>query len=51
MTTTSTFWQPLTDGTADVTSDLLVLDGVVPLEPVGNDDDANDWLYTDTEDA
>lgn len=46
------FWLPLTTGAGSASgADLLVLDGVVPLEPVGNDDDTDDWLYVDTEDA
>lgn len=33
----------------DESADLLVADGVSPLEAIGNDDDTTDWLYTDTE--
>lgn len=45
------FWLPLPSTSGATGSDLLVLDGVVPLEPAGNDDDTDDWLYVDTEDA
>lgn len=42
-------WLPLNSdsGGPAGAGDLLVLDGVTPLEPVGNDDDATDWLYAD----
>lgn len=45
------FWQQGGTPGGATDGDVLVLDGVVPLEPVGNDDDPDDWLHADTEDT